>query len=67
MKGVLEPWLQKVTFNINNRERSKMMDCFSLSDTLLKDILHFAKPFGHREDARSLNPGFGFLSSLPAC
>jgi Methyltransferase domain len=38
-----------------------MMDCFSLSDTLLKDILHFAKPFGHREDARSLNLGFGFL------
>ena len=37
------------------------MDCFSLSDTLLKDILHFAKPFGHREDARSLNLGFGFL------
>ncbi len=37
------------------------MECFSLSDTLLKDILHFAKPFGHREDARSLNLGFGFL------
>ncbi|MEW6386169.1 MAG: class I SAM-dependent methyltransferase [Thermodesulfobacteriota bacterium] len=37
------------------------MEGFSLSDTLLKDILHFAKPFGHREDARSLNLGFGFL------
>jgi predicted O-methyltransferase YrrM len=38
-----------------------MMECFSLSDTLLKDILHFAKPFGHREDTGSLNLGFGFL------
>ncbi len=37
------------------------MDYFSLSDKLLKDILHFAKPFGHREDAKSLNLGFGFL------
>ncbi len=37
------------------------MECFSLSNTLLKDILHFAKPFGHREDSRSLNLGFGFL------
>ena len=38
-----------------------MMESFSLSDTLLKDILHFAKPFGHREHPRSLNLGFGFL------
>jgi hypothetical protein len=38
-----------------------MMENFSLSETLLKDVLHFAKPFGHREDARSLNLGFGFL------
>jgi predicted O-methyltransferase YrrM len=37
------------------------MDCFSLSDNLLKDILYFAKPFGHREDTKSLNLGFGFL------
>ncbi|MHB8066535.1 MAG: class I SAM-dependent methyltransferase [Desulfobaccales bacterium] len=37
------------------------MECFSLSDGLLKDILHFAKPFGHREKARNLNLGFGFL------
>jgi hypothetical protein len=38
-----------------------MMENFSLSETLLKDVLHFAKPFGHREDARRLNLGFGFL------
>jgi hypothetical protein len=37
------------------------MENFSLSDNLLKDILQFAKPFGHREDTRSLNLGFGFL------
>jgi predicted O-methyltransferase YrrM len=37
------------------------MESFSLNDTLLKDVLRFAKPFGHREDARSLNLGFGFL------
>ncbi len=34
---------------------------FSLIDALLKDILHFAKPFGHREKAKNLNLGFGFL------
>jgi predicted O-methyltransferase YrrM len=28
---------------------------------LLKDILHYAKPFGHREDAKTLNLGFGYL------
>lgn len=37
------------------------MEGFSLSDALLKDILHFAKPFGHREKAANLNLGFGFL------
>jgi len=37
------------------------MENFSLSNTLLKDILHFAKPFGHREDDSNLNLGFGFL------
>jgi predicted O-methyltransferase YrrM len=37
------------------------MDSFSLSDNLLKDILRFAKPFGHREDSKSLNLGFGFM------
>jgi hypothetical protein len=41
--------------------KEKKMDSFSPSDNLLKDILHFAKPFGHRKDARSLNLGFGFL------
>jgi hypothetical protein len=34
---------------------------FSLSDGLLKDILHFAKPFGHNENVRNLNLGFGFI------
>jgi hypothetical protein len=34
---------------------------FSLSDGLLKDILRFAKPFGHNENAKNLNLGFGFI------
>jgi predicted O-methyltransferase YrrM len=34
---------------------------FSLSDGLLKDILQFAKPFGHNEKAKNLNLGFGFI------
>jgi len=34
---------------------------FSLSDDLLKDILRFAKPFGHHENAKTLNLGFGFI------
>ncbi len=37
------------------------MEGFSLSETLLKDVLYFAKPFGHREDTGNLNLGFGFL------
>jgi predicted O-methyltransferase YrrM len=34
---------------------------FSLTPALIEDILRHAKPLGHREDAQSLNLGFGFL------
>lgn len=37
------------------------MEQFSLDENILKDILHFAKPFGHRENSKNLNLGFGFL------
>jgi len=37
------------------------MEEFSLSTGLLKDILEYAKPFGHNEKARNLNLGFGFI------
>lgn len=37
------------------------MESFSLRDDLLKDILQFAKPFGHNEKTKSLNLGFGFI------
>lgn len=40
---------------------SKEMEDFSLSDHLLKNILQFAKPFGHNEDVKGLNLGFGFI------
>jgi hypothetical protein len=34
---------------------------FSLDPALLEEILRHAKPLGHREDASTLNLGFGFL------
>lgn len=37
------------------------MGDFSLSNNLLKDILQFAKPFGHHEKTKDLNLGFGFI------
>jgi hypothetical protein len=37
------------------------MEVFSLNQDLLKDILHYAKPLGHRESAGNLNLGFGFI------
>ncbi len=37
------------------------MEQFSLDVNILKDILHFAKPFGHHENSKNLNLGFGFL------
>lgn len=37
------------------------MGDFSLSHTLLKDILKVAKPFGHNEKTKELNLGFGFI------
>ena len=37
------------------------MGDFSLSQTLVKDILKVAKPFGHNEKTNELNLGFGFI------
>jgi len=37
------------------------MQDFSLSDGVLGDILKFAKPFGHNENTKKLNLGFGFI------
>ena len=37
------------------------MQDFSLTNGLLEDILRFAKPFGHNENVRKLNLGFGFI------
>lgn len=34
---------------------------FSLSSGILQDILTHAKPFGHNEEPRKLNLGFGFI------
>jgi predicted O-methyltransferase YrrM len=34
---------------------------FSLSNEVVGDILRFAKPFGHNENVRKLNLGFGFI------
>jgi hypothetical protein len=34
---------------------------FSLNESLLRDILQKAKPFGHNEKPRNLNLGFGFI------
>ncbi len=33
----------------------------SLNPVLLKDIFSYAKPFGHNEDPKSLNLGFGYI------
>lgn len=37
------------------------MHTFSLSESMLGNILHNAKPFGHHEDVKDLNLGFGFI------
>ena len=37
------------------------MQEFSLSSVVLEDILRFAKPFGHNENVKKLNLGFGFI------
>lgn len=34
---------------------------FSLTSFMLKDILTHAKPFGHNEESKKLNLGFGFI------
>ncbi len=43
------------------RRSADSEDNFSLNPSLIRDILQFAKPFGHHEDSRNLNLGFGFL------
>jgi predicted O-methyltransferase YrrM len=37
------------------------MEDFSLSNGMLGEILRHAKPFGHNENVRKLNLGFGFI------
>ena len=37
------------------------METFSLSEDLVKNILHYAKPLGHNQSAQNLNLGFGFI------
>ena len=37
------------------------MNSFSLDASVLQDILHHAKPFGHNENPDNLNLGFGFI------
>ena len=37
------------------------MHDFSLSNGVVGDILRFAKPFGHNENVKKLNLGFGFI------
>jgi predicted O-methyltransferase YrrM len=34
---------------------------FSLNEDLLRDVFQFAKPFGHNENSKKLNLGFGFI------
>jgi hypothetical protein len=36
-------------------------DCISLNPMVLKDIFLHAKPWGHHEDAKTLNLGFGYM------
>ena len=43
------------------RSIAEEQDSISLTPTLLKDIFAYAKPFGHNEDAKSLNLGFGYI------
>lgn len=36
-------------------------EAISLNPVLLRDIFSYAKPFGHHEDPKSLNLGFGYM------
>jgi len=49
---MLSPWAKQ---SANGEEE------FSLNPSIIRDILQFAKPFGHHEDSKNLNLGFGFL------
>lgn len=44
-----------------NKKESEVEEVFSLNTPLLEDILQYAKPFGHHEDRKNLNLGFGFI------
>ena len=46
--------------DIENGVASKK-DYFSLNEDLLRDVFQFAKPFGHNENVKKLNLGFGFI------
>ncbi len=49
-----------MTINLK-RSFIEEQESISLNSGILKDIFTFAKPFGHKEDAKSLNLGFGYL------
>ncbi len=36
-------------------------DYFSLNEDLIRNVFQFAKPFGHNENIKKLNLGFGFI------
>lgn len=46
---------------ILKRSTSEEQDSVSLNPIFLKDIFSHAKPFGHHEDPKSLNLGFGYI------
>ena len=43
------------------KDLSFQSEILSLHPDLLRDIFLYAKPFGHHEDSKNLNLGFGFL------
>jgi hypothetical protein len=49
-----------MTINLK-RSFIEEQESISLNSGILKDIFTFAKPFGHKEDAKNLNLGFGYL------
>lgn len=44
-----------------NRNFIEENESISLTPGVLRDIFNFAKPFGHYEDSKNLNLGFGYL------
>jgi hypothetical protein len=58
--------MKSLHININKKEAMKggvlhKKGFFSLNEDLIKDVLQFAKPFGHHENRKKLNLGFGFI------